>query len=628
MWAARAANRGARRVAQRAENLLDPSVANVALRPNLPSRATTSGSILTASSRVVRSFVGPSRCVSFAPPNPIIPAAYVAGSIASRTVLATARINAANRAFNAVTTPSARARLRDALLGRTRSGSVARVAVVAAGAGVVAHVYTEEVPATGRRRLMLLNLGDEERLLRAATAAQFERLDGSFLPPSHPATQRVAGILWKLVNRLDPTLVVGTNPTDENLSTHPLLAEGATWSLHVYDSPEVNASVAPGGHIFVSTGLIRACGRDDGRLAFVLAHEMGHRIARHVAEHASIEMLRTIGVAVGWALAAMFGADFLGGAATASALIGAEAAAELAVRLPYSRTMEYEADEIGMSLLAGACFDPDAGPRMMSTLEAFASEERRRLTERESATMRDGSASSSVMRVNGDDDERRKEMERYLSTHPLNEERIAAMRERMPRLFESASNSDCGAYVAALQSSMGLRTRRLPPNAHAANKGKVFIPTSKWRTRYVRELDVEHSTERGMNRVLDRRNKTSSTEAANAGDHGAMTGPLGRFDDRRMRALLARPDTEAGAKAREDAAALGSKGTHSRGWRGPVRRKVELSKPSGSDGVEVSGVRDEASRRDATEGTELGELVGMYWSGSGARRAVRRAAAA
>ena len=569
--------------------------------------------------------------MSFAPPNPIIPAAYVAGSIASRTVLATARINAANRAFNAVTTPSARARLRDALLGRTRSGSVTRVAVVATGAGVVAHVYTEEVPATGRRRLMLLDLGDEERLLRAATAAQFERLDGSFLPPSHPATQRVAGILWKLVNRLDPTLVVGTNPTDENLSTHPLLAEGATWSLHVYDSPEVNASVAPGGHIFVSTGLIRACGRDDGRLAFVLAHEMGHRIARHVAEHASIEMLRTMGVAVGWALAAMFGADFLGGAVTASAMVGAEAAAELAVSLPYSRTMEYEADEIGMRLLTGACFDPDAGPRMMSTLEAFAVEQRR-LAERESSSTRDGSFNGVQRRstsFNGDDERARKEMERYLSTHPLNEERIAAMRERiMPRLFESASNSDCGEYVAALQSSMGLRHRRLPPNAHDANRGKVFIPTSKWRARYVRELDVTHSTERGMNRVLDRRNKMSSTDAANAGDHGAMTGPLGRFDDRRMRALLARPDTEAGAKAREDAAALGSKGTHSRGWRGPVRRKVELSKPSGSDGVKVSGVRDEASRRDATEGTELGELVGMYWSGSGARRAVRRAAAA
>ena len=363
-----------------------------------------------------------------------------------------------------------------------------------------------------------------------------------------------------------------------------------------------------------------------------MAHEMGHRIARHVAEHASIEMLRTMGVAVGWALAAMFGADFLGGAVTASAMVGAEAAAELAVSLPYSRTMEYEADEIGMRLLTGACFDPDAGPRMMSTLEAFAVEQRR-LAERESSSTRDGSFNGVQRRstsFNGDDERARKEMERYLSTHPLNEERIAAMRERiMPRLFESASNSDCGEYVAALQSSMGLRHRRLPPNAHDANRGKVFIPTSKWRARYVRELDVTHSTERGMNRVLDRRNKMSSTDAANAGDHGAMTGPLGRFDDRRMRALLARPDTEAGAKAREDAAALGSKGMHSRGWRGPVRRKVELSKASSSDGVEASpGVRDEASRGDAEEGTELGELVGMYWSGSGARRAVRRAAAA
>lgn len=269
---------------------------------------------------------------------------------------------------------------------------------------------------------------------------------------------------------------------------------------------------------------------------------------------------------------------------------------------------------------------------MMSTLEAFAVEQRR-LAERESSSTRDGSFNGVQRRstsFNGDDERARKEMERYLSTHPLNEERIAAMRERiMPRLFELASNSDCGEYVAALQSSMGLRHRRLPPNAHDANRGKVFIPTSKWRARYVRELDVTHSTERGMNRVLDRRNKMSSTDAANAGDHGAMTGPLGRFDDRRMRALLARPDTEAGAKAREDAAALGSKGMHSRGWRGPVRRKVELSKASASDVVEASpGVRDEASRGDAEEGTELGELVGMYWSGSGARRAVRRAAAA
>ena len=77
--------------------------------------------------------------------------------------------------------------------------------------------------------------------------------------------------------------------------SHLLLGEGAT-GASTCTIPEVNASVAPGGHIREHR-LIRACGRttDDWRSA----HEMGHRIARHVAEHASIEMLRTIGVAWG-----------------------------------------------------------------------------------------------------------------------------------------------------------------------------------------------------------------------------------------------------------------------------------------------------------------------------------------
>ena len=617
MWAARAAYRGARRAARRAERLPDPTREVIGV-PSIPRNLGLRG---------LR--VGPSSGPSFAPPNPLIPAAYVAGSIASRTAMATMRMGVANRVFNSVTTPSMRLRMRDVVLGRTRSGSFARVAAVVTGTGVIVYVYTEEVPATGRRRLMLLNLGDEEQLLRASTAAQFERLNGSFLPPRHPATQRVAGVLWKLVNRLDPALLVGTKGSavndDDGAEDHPLLREGATWSLHVYDSPEVNASVAPGGHIFVSTGLVRACGRDDGQLAFVLAHEMGHRIARHVAEHASIEILKQVGISIGWALAAMFGTDFLGGAVTASAMVGAEAAAELAVILPYSRAMEYEADEIGMRLLTGACFDPNAGPRMMKTLETFSDEYRRMTEEKDGSRGMDGSVS--MMRT--DDETQRKEVERYLSTHPLNEERIEAMRERTPRLFDSVSSSDCGEYAAALRSSMGLTTRRLPPNSHRANKAAVFIPTSKWRERYVRDLDVDHSNQRGLNRVLDRRNKKLSAgddSVDNAGDHGAMTGPVGRFDERRMRALLARPDTEAGAKAREDTAALGSKGMHSKGWRGPVRRKVELSKAAAaSGGVETSAAKEDAVKE---EGMYLSELVGMYWSGSGARRAVRRAAAA
>jgi predicted Zn-dependent protease len=124
--------------------------------------------------------------------------------------------------------------------------------------------------------------------------------------------------------------------------------------------------------------------------------------------------------------------------------------------------MEYEADEIGMRLLTGACFDPNAGPRMMKTLEAFTDEYRRMMEEKDGSRGMDGSVS--MMRT--DDETQRKEVERYLSTHPLNEERIAAMRERTPRLFDSVSSSDCGEYAAGSSKLDGID--HPPPAAQLA----------------------------------------------------------------------------------------------------------------------------------------------------------------
>ena len=186
--------------------------------------------------------------------------------------------------------------------------------------------------------------------------------------------------------------------------------------------------------------------------------------------------------------------------------------------------------------------------------------------------------------VNGDDDERRKEMERYLSTHPLNEERIAAMLSAC-RCFSTPAPNLTGAtqprrvrwdYAPAV--CRPTRTRRTRVKySYRRPSGGLAVP----------ELDVEHRPS-GTNRVLDRGINVID-RGANAGDHGAMTGPLGRFDDRRMRALLARPDTEAGAR-RGGRRRARVQGHAQQGLAGSGRRKVELSKPSGSDGVEVSGV--------------------------------------
>ena len=101
-----------------------------------------------------------------------------------------------------------------------------------------------------------------------------------------------------------------------------MLREGAHWTVHVVESPEMNAWIAPGGHIFVNTGLLKAVGRDDNMLAFVLAHEMGHQLARHAAEKATLEMLKGVYQTFLWGLAATLGADFFGGVFLAGALVG------------------------------------------------------------------------------------------------------------------------------------------------------------------------------------------------------------------------------------------------------------------------------------------------------------------
>lgn len=53
--------------------------------------------------------------------------------------------------------------------------------------------------------------------------------------------------------------------------------------FYIVNSPEINAFAIPGGHIYVTRGLIQET-EDLSQLSAVLAHEIGHTAARHGAE--------------------------------------------------------------------------------------------------------------------------------------------------------------------------------------------------------------------------------------------------------------------------------------------------------------------------------------------------------
>jgi len=165
---------------------------------------------------------------------------------------------------------------------------------------------------------------------------------------------------------------------------------GWDWQFTVFQNDEPNAFALPGGKVGVNTGLFKVV-ENDAQLAAVMGHEVAHAIARHGAERMSQGMLTQLGAA----------AVGMGTGSGQIAQIAAQAAT-LGIILPYSRTQESEADEIGLIYMARAGYDPRAAVELWRNFEAL------------------GGARPPE----------------FLSTHPAEGSRIERLQELMPGALE------------------------------------------------------------------------------------------------------------------------------------------------------------------------------------------------
>jgi len=112
--------------------------------------------------------------------------------------------------------------------------------------------------------------------------------------------------------------------------------------LHFYviKDTSINAFAAPAGHVFFFSGLIKIMDNVD-ELASVLAHELGHVSARHLALR--VERSNKIGMAT---MAAILAGVLIGGEATGALMTGSIAAG-IQAELGYSRQDERQADQLG-----------------------------------------------------------------------------------------------------------------------------------------------------------------------------------------------------------------------------------------------------------------------------------------
>jgi len=135
-----------------------------------------------------------------------------------------------------------------------------------------------------------------------------------------------------------------------------------TYSFQIIDMPEPNAFALPGGHVYVSRGILLLA-NDEDELANVLAHEVIHVAARHHAQRQA----RATGVGL-LALPGLLAGALLPGA------LGAAVSAPFAVAgagaiASYSRDQELEADQFGQKISAQAGYDPKALAVFLDDLE-------------------------------------------------------------------------------------------------------------------------------------------------------------------------------------------------------------------------------------------------------------------
>lgn len=235
----------------------------------------------------------------------------------------------------------------------------------------------QTAPVTGRRQFMVIPESQESQM----GATSFEQI----LKEEKASTNQQ---YIDMVNRVGAKIAAAANRPEYK------------WEFRVIDSPTVNAFALPGGKVAIYEGIIPVCGDDNG-LATVISHEVAHVLARHGGERMSQQAAVS---GVGWLVGQWTSESTEENRKLIESAYGA--ASKYGVLLPYSRKHEYEADYIGMVLMARAGYDPAAAARFWERMTA---------------------ANAGA----------KKPME-FFSTHPSDANRIAELKSRLQEAYVAA----------------------------------------------------------------------------------------------------------------------------------------------------------------------------------------------
>ena len=209
--------------------------------------------------------------------------------------------------------------------------------------GAVMYYCNQQVnPVTGEKQHISLS-PQQEIAMGMAAAPEMEQQFGGELPDAS---------VQEAVSRVGRKVVAGSDAARSEYK----------YDFHVLRDPEtVNAFALPGGQVFVTAGLLKHL-TNEAQLSGVLAHEVGHVVGRHSAEHVAKAQFTQILVGAAGVAASDDRGDGQRAAAIA-AMVGS------LVNMKFSRQDESEADAFGVKYMSQAGYDPRTMIELMRILK-------------------------------------------------------------------------------------------------------------------------------------------------------------------------------------------------------------------------------------------------------------------
>ena len=265
-------------------------------------------------------------------------------------------------------------------------GTITKVFSAIALVAIICLSNCGTVPITGRPQLSLVSDGE----ILSASATQYRQ----FISQSQLSNN---GTYNARVTQVGRRLAAATNAYLKQNGYESMIST-LNWEFNVVESKQVNAFCMPGGKIVVYTGLLNLVGNTthaDDELAAVMGHELSHALAKHANERISNQLLLQAG---GQILGAAVGVRSQALNSLISQVYGI--GAQVGVMLPFGRKQEYEADKMGLVLMAMAGYDPRAAINFWQKM----------------AASKGGQQQNELMSTHPSDENRIKAIEAYLPT--------------------------------------------------------------------------------------------------------------------------------------------------------------------------------------------------------------------